>query len=191
MIKTETIKKDHGTLSYLDYVYRDDYEKKEGGEVIPKELGLKILTKFVELDKNLSELDEEKEFLEEVDKIVKPYDRLNFKNEKNYDKKKHSRLNLSKLISAGSVVAMDGRRGPAKNVLINREDFQELLLEEERDALQRMYEVWFTEKPLEYVLVWRNGALDEPGIVLIKNEEKYTFVSVGFHPEAQFCKINV
>jgi|AntAceMinimDraft_18_1070375.scaffolds.fasta_scaffold41398_2 hypothetical protein len=177
MIITLTIEEDRSQISYLDYMPNQ----------VEGKLGLTVFTKDVELNKELSKLDEEKEFLEEVDKSVKIDDELKFRNK---EEEHWSRFNLSRLISAGSKVAVNGRRGPADNVLIYKPVFEELLLEEERDSLQRFYKVWFSKEKLDYVLVWRNGALDEPGIILIKNKEKYTFASLGLYPELQFVKIS-
>ena len=181
MIKTKIIEVDKGKISFLDYTINES--EMSDSQVFPKKLGLKVFTIEVNLDKNLSELDEEKEFLEEVNKYVKIDEDIKFTD--------NSRRNLSKLITAGSKVAMEGRRGPAHHVLIYRPTFKKLLSQEDRDYLQRLYKVWFSKEKLDYVLVWREGADDEPGCILVKNDEKYTFTSLGLHPECQFVKINV
>ena len=166
-----------GMISYLDY--RD--KKSEDGA----RLGLGVFQKFVQFSKDISELDEEKEFLEEINNYVKVDKRINFEEGK-------SRRNASKLITAGSIVAAEGRRGPAHNVLISRSKFEKYLEQDERDSIQRMYKVYFSkDEDLDYALLWRSGSNDEPGALLVKNKEKYAIVSLGFHPEHQYVKIQL
>ena len=174
MIKTIYTKEEKGTMSFIDYTPNTESEQ----------LGLKVFTKHIQLTKNLSELNEEKEFLEEVNKYVKFSEILKFS--------ENSKKNLAVLLMAGNIIMQKGRRGPAHNVLIGRNKFEELFEQEERDSLQRFYKVWFSkDENLDYVLVWRVGADDEPGCILVKNDEKYAFVSTGFYPEAQFVKIKI
>ena len=167
-----------GMISFLDYNPPSDEVKDEDG--IP--LGLGVFQKFIEFSKDISELDEEKEFLKEINKYVKPTELLEITD--------NSRRNLSKFISAGSMVAVAGRRGPAHNVLISRSKFEEILEQEERDSLQRMYKVYFSkDEDLDYALIWRSGATDEPGCILVKNKDKYVITSLGYYPEHQYVKI--
>jgi len=196
MIKTIEIKEDKALISFLDYVYNEKEKETlfpdaiKGDDVVfPVQLGLDVFKKHIELNKDLSKLDEEKDFLEEINKYVYFNEDLKLKNN---TEERYSRYNMSRLISAGSLVAVMGRRGPAHNVLISRTKFENILEQEERDTLQKMYEVFFSkDDDLDFVLVWRSGAIDEPGCILVKNDEKYAFVSTGLHPEAQFVKIRI
>lgn len=175
MIRTVNTKEEKVTIKFLEYITKSESEEYSG---------LEIFIKNIELSKNLSEINEEQEFLEEVNKYVKFNEELNFSD--------NSRRNLATLLMAGNIIMAKGRRGPAHNVLIGREKFKKLFLQEERDSLQRFYKIWFSENEnLDYVLVWRNGNKDEPGCVLFKNEEKYTFATLGLYPELQFVKIKI
>lgn len=175
MFQTVTIEGTRGQIQYVDYNNLTTDSGKPG---------LSIFTKFVELGKNLSEINEEREFLEEVNKYVKINEDLEFTN--------NSQKNLTILLLAGNVVMVEGKRGPAHHVLVGRKSFEKILDQEERDSLQRAYKVWFAkDENLDYVLVWREGDKDEPGCILVKNEEKYNFVSTGLHPEHQFVKIAI
>lgn len=107
----------------------------------------------------------------------------------------NSRKLISKIISAGSYIAVQSRRGPGNYIIVSEKIFEEFkLLEhcrylESGDVMLTSLKVIINNSVGENVLVYRKTKEDEPGLIVVTNGTNYSIEEIGDHPETNFARV--
>lgn len=136
-----------------------------------KDLLIKKIIKLSSIDKEMVE----KFSLVEV---LKEY--------KDRDESALRRRVLTKIIAATNYIATYGRIGMANTVLISKDNYDKFKMSE----IIENCEIFFDDS-VEDVYVYRRNEIDQPGLILVYNENKYELCEIGFYPERQFMKITL
>lgn len=95
----------------------------------------------------------------------------------------------SKILSASSLIATQGRIGPMTNMLISKENYDihgiDVLCQELH------FQVLFDDSVDDCIIVYRVNGSSHPGLVMMRNEDKYEFIPIGLRPSNQFIKIKL
>jgi hypothetical protein len=123
-----------------------------------------------------------------------------------------SRRFITKIKNASNFIAVNGRIGPAKYVVIPTK-YMYLLegnqlsthnIEDEEDKFKHLKKegmlagmVVYSSDKIDDVIVYRNNNIDQPGVVAMYNKDcglnelNFEFVEIGFFPHLQFIKIKM
>lgn len=98
---------------------------------------------------------------------------------------------LGNLLKNGSnYIASNGKLGQANHLLISWDNFRKYNVEKELiDNLENIGVVF--SDTIKDIILYKVNSFDQPGLVLIHNNEKYLFKGIGFYPERQFQKITL
>ena len=122
-----------------------------------------------------------------VEKIIE----LSIKN-KNDILDKFSMVNVdkskigSKIKNGSYYIAADGRLGPATNMLISEKNYEKYNI----GNIKHNMEVMFDDL-VDDLFIYKKNEMDNPGLVLCYNKDKYELLDIGFYPEKQFLKITL
>lgn len=163
---------DKTSLMFVDFIYNGDIDTTNEG------VGLNIFTKHIELGKSLIDETIIADFIETINDI-KPKTTTILSTDP-------VRRNISKILTASNTIAVDGRIGPAKKILVSEDNYNKYGL----SNLFENFEVNFVNN-IDDLILYRDNDIDQPGIMLLYNEEKYSIISKGFFPEHQFAKIEL
>ena len=138
------------------------------------------------MENKIDENDLKKELFERIEKLSNPYDPIEESNE-----------NINTKIKWGSNwIATVGRFGYATHLLISKENYEKheidsLYLVSDVDPIKinpPLLTIVFSDNVKDCIL-YRINSFDQPGLVLVHNNDKYSFESIGFYPENQFLRI--
>ena len=175
LVNIITIEGDHKTKQYVDYGI--DKQANSLGAY-----GISLFEKYVEISRFSKDIKDESyisDYIDKIQGILSTYNNTLDINDK-------VRRNISKLISSASTIAHEGRIGPGTTILINEKNFESYSLHN----IKRIFNVIFVDE-LNDIIITRKNGLDQPGIILVKNDENYMFTTLGFYPDKQFIKINL
>ena len=104
------------------------------------------------------------------------------------EKEELSKLPFTKQLinHASNFIAVDGKIGQATNMLISEDNYTKYGI----DKFDLKLEVMFDDS-VEDCILYRKNTKDQPGLILLYNENKYEFMPIGFFPEKQFSKIKL
>jgi len=166
-------KSDHpsGVLSFIDYV------KGKADENEMQTLGLQIFTKKIEITKKVESFTKiYKEVKEKINEHHITYEvpSMNFSKKQRYQ---------YAILGAGNKIMQESRRGPANFVILNTEMF--LITHPMISSMKIVIDDTLENE----MIVGRNGAADEPGIMLIIHKNKYIVTTLGKEPDKFYVKI--
>jgi len=190
------------SIMYVDFRYDEPQEEtivdldnpltrenETMGQVIVPE----VFSKNVELSEDFISEDDVKE--KAIEKIIELSERnFNGNNAELYEKFKFkfsdfpentSRKLMSKIFTGSSAIAVNGRIGPAQYMIISEEIYNEHGLS---DISGTITPIFYDTKD---IYLFRKNTMDQPGLVYITNNDKYSLVDIGFYPEKQFLKIKL
>ena len=97
---------------------------------------------------------------------------------------------IAKINNACNYIAANGRIGAGKIILLSEKTFNKY-----KDAfdlyLNDDYHQFLFDDSINDIIVYRKNTIEQPGLILVYNKEKYSFESIGFYPERQFLKITL
>jgi hypothetical protein len=175
-INIKEIEDDNTDLIYIDF-------KSDGNVMSPEAITRKIkLTKKIKDDKDIiSEIVEKINSLSETNDtdILEKFSLKNI-NEKNETNQK--RKIFAKILNSSNYIAVQGRIGSGNKMLVSKENYEKYYLDELDN-----YDVIFED--VNDIYIFRKNDVDQPGLVMIKNDEKYEIIDVGLYPHKYFLKI--
>ena len=185
-VTVKEIDSEKGEYVFLDYQIVKDTDTDTDSGI--SEISFKPTKNEFELVKLIEENDLKTELIENIITLAdKAFDRLvenSLQNKfiiKNEDSE-YIRKVQSTIISASSMIAVNGRIGPANNLLISKENYIKYDIQ---NVLK--INVFFTD--IKDIIVYRRNDIQNPGLMLFHNNEKYLFKTTGFQPETQFMKV--
>ena len=113
---------------------------------------------------------------------IELYEKFNFKPAEHTENIR--RKFLAKINNASSVIAVNGRIGPAQYMIVSENNYNNY----ELSILENIKPVFYDT---DDIILFRKNRFDQPGLVYITNNEKYYLVDIGFYPEKQFIKIKI
>lgn len=97
----------------------------------------------------------------------------------------------SKVFNATYYVASNGRIGKANTVLVSEENDKKYNLSELFRNNKYLKDIEIVYGDVEDIYVYRKNQVEQPGLVLIYNEDKYYIADIGFYPYRQFMVIKL
>jgi hypothetical protein len=85
---------------------------------------------------------------------------------------------------ASYYIASNGRMGSATNIIISHKNYYKYELNYHHKNLEPYF-----DESIEDIILYRKNNFEQPGLVLVCNDDKYSIDRVGLHPENQFFKI--
>jgi len=117
-----------------------------------------------------------------IDKIVE----LSKKNDLKLSLKNVTKDKInSKIREASNVIAVEGRIGPANRMLISHYNYDKYL---KKDFIHPDIEIIFNDSVTD-IIIYRKNEPDQPGVILIHNNEKCDILSIGLYPEKHYVRI--
>lgn len=158
---------------------------------------------IIEKDLNLEEM--RKDFLKNVIQLSNKNKEI--LNNFSFNKKDDSKKLLDIINMVSNYIYFNGRIGQATNILVSEENYHKYNLKTIDEDIKDPYvfteadpfgeENWgelvkkytITIEDIEDIIVYRKNNIDQPGLLLSYNDEKYNFLQLGFYPDKQFFKI--
>jgi len=97
-------------------------------------------------------------------------------------RKKINRLNAS------NYIASDGRIGAGNNLMISEKNYKKYSI---KKFIPQLYNMNIILEDVDDIYIFRKNDIEQPGLIMIKNKEKYELVDIGFYPYKQFIKIEI
>ena len=174
---------ENDTINYVIIDYNDEKNTVESSTVeneMKKEINIDDIKKdFISTVVKLSEEDD----AEIIEKFT-------FKDSDFTDNNVKNRKLIAKINNACNYIAANGRIGAGKIILLSEKTFNKY-----KDAfdlyLNDDYHQFLFDDSINDIIVYRKNTIEQPGLILVYNKEKYSFESIGFYPERQFLKITL
>lgn len=140
-----------------------------------------VLTISNKLTKKFDIEEIKKDFLETAKKLaIKNYNSdLSLMRKFDITDDSNSRKIIAKILNASNYIACNGRTGPGNFIITSESNYRNYDLK-----LLKNMELYLADIP--DIVVGRKNSIDQPGMVLIYNNDKYIIESIGYHPEYQF-----
>lgn len=197
------------SIMYVDFRYDEPQEETNvdldnpltrENETYEQLIGPEVFSKNVELGDDFISDDEVKEkFIEKVIELsernfngnqVELYEKFKFtpsatEGNNTSGSGTERRKLIAKINMGSSAIAVNGRIGPAQYMIISEDNFHRYGLSDIVGYI----------KPIFYethdIILFRKNSFDQPGLVYITNDDKYSLVDIGFYPQKQFLKIKI
>lgn len=93
-----------------------------------------------------------------------------------------------KIQNGSNYIAVDGRIGPARNILVSEDNYKKYNL---KDICDQMKLTILFDDNVNDIYLYRCNSIDQPGLSLLFFEDKYELTTTGFYPEKFFLKITL
>lgn len=97
----------------------------------------------------------------------------------------------AKIFNAVYYVASNGRIGKATTLLVSEENDKKYNLSELLKNHGTLNDLEIVHGDVDDIYVYRKNKIDQPGLMLIYNEDKYYIADIGFYPHRQFMTIKL
>ena len=144
-------------------------------------IGPKVVTQKGNLEEKIEDNDIRKELLWNINKLA---DDNNIKELPITEK--DERLFLSKINSASNIIAAYGRIGLGNHIIMSEKNYS--YIEKYKESFSK-YTIIIED--IEDIIVYRVNEITQPGLLLMKNDDKYGIIKLGLFPEKQYFKIKV
>ena len=94
----------------------------------------------------------------------------------------------AKIVNASNYIASSGRIGFASHMLISKENFEKNKISD-IENIQNLKIIF--DDSIKDIYLYRQNPIDQPGLILIYNDKKYSFEKIGDRPESQFIKVTL
>ena len=94
----------------------------------------------------------------------------------------------TKLNNASYYIAVEGKIGKATNILLSEKNYNKYNL---KDICVEMNLNILFDDTVEDIYLYRINSIEQPGLVLVFNDDKYELIPIGFFPEKFFIKISL
>jgi len=189
-------------ICYIDFSYSVPQEEiivdldnplTRENETIGQVISPNVFTKNVELSEDfISEDDVKEKSIEKIIELseinfhgndVELYQKFKFKLFE-YSLNDVRRKLLSRILMGSNTIAMKGRIGPAHYMIISEDNYHRY----ELSSIENIKPIFHDTKD---IVLFRKNSINQPGLVYITNNDKYSLVDIGFYPEKQFLKIKI
>ena len=200
LVPMKLVEEENFEIMYVDFLYTPNEERFETVDIDnpmtrnanPKNYGQvrpDVFTKFVELEREIDPVSVKKDFLNNIILLSEEQDqdlleKFSFDPNPLVDHNANRRKLISKINMASSYIATNGRIGPANRIIMSEEIYNKY----ELDQLPNLEVIL---EDVDDIYLYRINNMDQPGLLLIHNDKKYSFVQIGFYPQKQFMKINL
>ncbi len=181
------IKEIEGEVFELMYV---DMKNEDDGSFGPQTVTSKtqLSNKLKDEKEIISEIIEKVNDLSTQDKDEELLEKFSLKNiiidEK--DEGSYNRRVIAKILNASNYIASEGRIGAGNNLIISEKNYKKYSI---KKIIPQLYNMNIILEDVDDIYIFRKNSVDQPGLIMIKNKEKYELVDIGFYPQKYFLKI--
>lgn len=153
-----------------------------------------VFSKKITIDKKIDDDKIKKELFEYIDKlsINDDNDILNKFSISTIDgeiNETFKRKVITKISNASYYIATSGRIGQANTILMSEETEKKY---EIKKYIDDDFDIEFVfDDSIKDIYMYRKNEIDQPGLVLIMNDDVYEIIDIGFYPYRQFMKIMI
>lgn len=190
IIPIKKIVEDYAQTLFIDIKYDKCDESSDKNIIRPPE----VFAKNIELSKPIDMDKIREDYLSKIVELSNLNASVDVESSKKFtyteeDFKENKNINFT-ITNALNLVACDGRIGKATALIVSEKNYEKFNIDTEYIKQNGIQEIVFDDS-IEDIIVYRKNNIDQPGLILLYNDEKYNFIDIGFYPHRQFCKITL